>query len=188
MLLSQTVACSSPAQSRALSRSTAQLAAMIKVGDKLPEATLYEGSPANGVNTAELTKGKTVVLFGVPGAFTPACTNSHLPGYIEKAAEMKAGGVDEIVCMAVNDPFVTGAWAKEKAAEGKVRILADVKCQLTQAMGLELDLADVLGTVRCKRFSMLLKDGVVKSFEVEPDGKGLSCSLADVMAKKLAKK
>ncbi|XP_037083332.1 peroxiredoxin-5, mitochondrial-like [Pollicipes pollicipes] len=175
-----------PTQSRHFARSATL--AMIKVGDKLPAATLFEGSPANSVNTADLCKGKTVILFGVPGAFTPACSQSHLPGYVERADALKADGVDEIVCVAVNDPFVTGAWSQSQKAEGKVRILSDAKRELTSAMGMEFDLADVLGTIRCKRFSMLLKDGVVDSLEVEPDGKGLSCSLADVMARKLAKK
>lgn len=184
--LTQYAASAPTAQTRSFATSTPL--AMIKVGDKLPSATLYEDTPANSVNTADLCKGKTVVLFGVPGAFTPGCSQTHLPGYIEKADTLKASGVDEIVCMAVNDPFVTGAWKKVQNAEGKVRILSDVKRELTDAMGMQLDLAEVLGNLRCKRFSMVLKDGVVESLDVEPDGKGLSCSLADVLAKKLAKK
>ncbi|KAF0301064.1 Peroxiredoxin-5, mitochondrial [Amphibalanus amphitrite] len=179
-------ACVGRAPSRSLATSTPL--AMIKVGDKLPEATLFEDSPANSVKTSDLCKGKRVILIGVPGAFTPACSQTHLPGYIKEADTLKATGVDEIVCMAVNDPFVTAGWAKAQGAEGKVRILSDVKRELTSAMGMDFDLSDILGTVRCKRFSMVLQDGVVESLDVEPDGKGLSCSLADVLAKKLAKK
>lgn len=190
LTLSLTSPPASVGAARVSSRSlaTSPSLAMIKVGDRLPEATLYEDSPANSVKTGDLCKGKRIILFGVPGAFTPGCSQSHLPGYIEKAASLKATGVDEIVCMAVNDPFVTAGWSQVQGAAGKVRILADVKRELTSAMGMELDLADVLGTVRCKRFSMVLQDGVVETLEVEPDGKGLTCSLADVLARKLAKK
>jgi len=186
LLTAQSVSNSAKGTTRCLSLSH-KLASMIKVGDKLPSATLYEDSPANSVNTADLCKGK-VVMFGVPGAFTPGCSQTHLPGYVQSADKMRADGVDQIVCLAVNDPFVTGAWAKDQGAAGKVRILSDVQGELTRAMGLELDLKAVLGTMRCKRFSMLLQDGVVQSMDVEPDGKGLTCSLADVIAKKLAAK
>ena len=132
---------------------------MINVGDRLPETTLFEDSPAKSANTSDVCRGRRVILIGVPGALTPACSQTHLPGYIKEAATLKVTGVDEIVCMAVNDPFVTAGWAKAQGAAGKVRILSDVKRELTSAMGLELDLADVLGTVRCKRFSTVLQDG-----------------------------
>ena len=119
------------------------------------------------------------MVFGVPGAFTPGCSNTHLPGYVSKAEEMKGKGVDEIVCLAVNDPFVMGAWGENQGAKGKVKLLADTCGELTKALGLELDLAAVLGSVRCKRFSMLVEDGTVTKLNIEPDGTGLTCSLAD---------
>ena len=104
------------------------------------------------MNLSELCAGKKVVVFGVPGAFTPGCSKTHLPGYVARAEELKGKGVDEIVCVAVNDPFVMEAWGKARGAEGKVRMLADAGCQLTRALGLEFDLTDVLGAVRCKRW------------------------------------
>ena len=102
-----------------------------------------------------------------------------MPGYVAAAGDLKAGGVDEIVCVSVNDPFVMEAWGKDQGAEGKVRMLADTCGDLTKALELDLDLAAVLGSVRCKRFSMLVEDGTVTKLNVEPDGTGLTCSLAD---------
>ena len=125
------------------------------------------------------------MLFGVPGAFTPGCSNTHLPGYVAKAAELKAAGVNEIVCLSVNDPFVMAAWGKAHNTENKVRMIADTNATLTKALGLDLDLTAPLGSIRCKRFSALIVDGVIKSLNVEPDGTGLTCSLADGAAKML---
>merc|ERR1719347_1323594 len=102
----------------------------------------------NKVNLAELCKGKKVVVFGVPGAFTPGCSKTHLPGYVSKADEIKGKGVDEIVCLAVNDPFVMEAWGQNQNATGKVRMLADTGATLTKALELDLDLSAVLGSVR----------------------------------------
>merc|ERR1719384_1797593 len=152
---------------------------MVKVGDALPNVQLTEGTPTDTVKVNELFKGKKGVLFGVPGAFTPGCSKTHLPGYVAAAADLKAGGVDEIVCVSVNDPFVMEAWGKDQSAGGKVRMLADTTADLTKALGLELDLTAVLGNVRCKRFSMVVEDGKVTKLNVEPDGTGLTCSLAD---------
>merc|ERR1712127_778047 len=151
----------------------------INVGDKIPSVVLFEDSPANKVDIAELTAGKKTVIFGVPGAFTPGCSKTHLPGYVAAAAELQGKGVHEIVCVSVNDPFVMEAWGKDQGAEGKVRMLADTCGDLAKALELELDLAAVLGSVRCKRFSMLVEDGPVSKLNVEPDGTGLTCSLAD---------
>merc|ERR1712137_231793 len=151
----------------------------IKVGDQLPSVELFEDSPGNKVNIAELAAGKKVVVFGVPGAFTPGCSKTHLPGYVAKAEEIKAKGVEEIVCVSVNDPFVMEAWGKDQGAAGKVRMLADTCGDLTKALELELDLSAVLGSVRCKRFAMLVEDGTVTKVNVEPDGTGLTCSLAE---------
>ena len=121
---------------------------MIKVGDTLPAATLMEYVEVEGngcsigpnpVDVAKATAGKTIALFALPGAFTPTCSAKHVPGYVEKAAEFKAAGVDEIWCLSVNDAFVMGAWAKHSGAEGKITMLADGNCAYTKALGLELD-------------------------------------------------
>jgi peroxiredoxin 5 len=131
------------------------------------------------VPTDELLKGKRVVVLGVPGAFTPGCSATHLPGYVKSADAFKAKGVHEIVCVAVNDPFVMAAWGKAQAADGKVRVLADTNAELAKALGLAVELG-VLGGTRCKRFSALVEDGVITKLNVEPEaGTGLTCSLAD---------
>lgn len=139
---------------------------------------MFEDSPANKVNIAELSKGKKVVLFAVPGAFTPGCSKTHLPGYVQKADELKGSGVSEIVCVSVNDPFVMSAWAKDQQAAGKVRMLADATGAFTKAVDLGLELPP-LGGFRSKRYSMVIEDSKVTALNVEADGTGLSCSLAD---------
>ncbi|ALC46491.1 Prx5 [Drosophila busckii] len=160
------------------------LGAMVKVGDKLPSVDLFEDSPANKINSAELVNGKKVIIFGVPGAFTPGCSKTHLPGYVSTADALKAEqGVDEIVCVSVNDPFVMSAWGKEHGAGGKVRMLADPAAAFAKALDVSLDLPP-LGGVRSKRFSMVIENGEVKELNVEPDGTGLSCSLANNIGKK----
>lgn len=151
---------------------------VIAVGDKVPAVDLFEDTPANKVNLAKIAAGKKVIVFAVPGAFTPGCSKTHLPGYIQRAGELKSKGIAEIFCIAVNDPFVMAAWGKEHGAEGKVRMLADPAAAFTDAVDLGVDLA-VLGGKRSKRYSMILEDGVVKELNVEPDNTGLSCSLAD---------
>nr|AAM18076.1 peroxiredoxin V protein [Branchiostoma belcheri tsingtauense] len=151
----------------------------IKVGDKLPGIDLYENTPGNKVNVSELFAGKKGVLFAVPGAFTPGCSKTHLPGYVGKAGDLKAKGVQVIACVSVNDPFVMEAWGKDQKAEGKVRMLADTGAEFTKAIGLDLDATGLLGNIRSKRYSMLVEDGEVKQLNVEPDGTGLTCSLAE---------
>jgi len=153
--------------------------APVAAGDKVPSVTLFKDSPGDKVDLASLCAGKKVVIFGVPGAFTPGCSKTHLPGYVAQAEALKAKGVSEIVCVSVNDPFVMAAWGKDQGAEGKVTMLADTCGDLAKALDLELDLSAVLGSVRCKRFSMLVDDGVVSKVNVEPDGTGLTCSLAE---------
>merc|ERR1719476_1186778 len=153
--------------------------APIKEGDSIPSVDLFEGNPDTKVNLAEVCKEGKYVVFGVPGAFTPGCSKTHLPGYVAKAEEMKGKGVEEIVCVSVNDPFVMEAWGKDQGAAGKVRMLADTCGDLTKALELELDLSAVLGSVRCKRFAMLVEDGTVTKVNIEPDGTGLTCSLAE---------
>ena len=141
----------------------------INIGDRLPSATLkqltLEG--VKEVTTDEIFRGKRVVLIAVPGAFTPACSQRHLPGYVDKAADIKAKGIDEIACVAVNDAFVMGAWSRDQRAEGKVRMLADGSGDFARALGLELDLSKGGLGIRSKRYSMLVDDGVVKKLNVE---------------------
>jgi 2-Cys peroxiredoxin 5 len=134
------------------------------------------------VPTDDLFKGKKVVIFGVPGAFTPGCSKTHLPGYIKDAERIKGKGVSEIVCVSVNDPFVMAAWGEAHGAAGKVRMLADTNAEFAKAAGLDLNLA-VLGGVRCKRFSAVVNNGVVEALNVEPADAptGMTCSLAEKM-------
>jgi len=144
----------------------------IKVGDKLPESTfaVMTQSGPEQVNSTDYFAGRKVALFSVPGAFTPTCSAKHLPGYIEKAGELKAKGVDEIACTAVNDPFVMGAWSKSSGADGKVTLLADGNAAFAQAVGLTMDGSKFgLGT-RGQRYSMLVNDGVVEQLNIEAPG------------------
>jgi peroxiredoxin len=161
----------------------------IKVGDKLPDGTLYEMGEdgPKPLSVAELTQGKRVVFFGLPGAFTPTCSALHVPGYVAQADQIKAKGVDEIVCVSVNDAFVMGAWGKDQKVGDKVRMLGDGSGLWTKGLGLELDLiAKGLG-LRCERFSMLVENGVVKSLNVEAPGK-FEVSDAQSMLNSLAAK
>merc|ERR1719204_2278687 len=130
-----------------------------KEGDTLPSLEVEEGKPGETVNVRELFKGKKGILFAVPGAFTPTCSEKHLPGFLDGAEELKAAGAEVIACVSVNDPFVMAAWGKDQDAEGKVRMLADTKCELTKALDMELDIKDLLGSVRSKRYAMLVEDG-----------------------------
>jgi len=141
----------------------------IAVGETLPAATfktMTEDGPEE-VTTAEIFAGKKVVLFGVPGAFTPGCTNNHLPGFLENFDAIKARGIDTIAVTAVNDVHVMGAWAKFTGGEGKILFLADGSGDFARAAGLELDLRhDAMGH-RNKRFSLIAEDGVVKTINIE---------------------
>ena len=157
----------------------------IKAGDALPDVKLKEmgeGGPKE-VSIAELTKGKKVVFFAVPGAFTPTCSMKHLPGFIEKAGELKAKGVQEIVCLSVNDAFVMGAWGKDQSAGGKVRMLADGNGDFTKAVGLELDASGFGMGKRSKRYAMIVADGKVE--QVLVDESGLKESSAENVLSKL---
>jgi peroxiredoxin len=153
---------------------------MIKVGDTLPAATLMEFMDVEGegcslgpnpVDVSAATKGKTIALFALPGAFTPTCSAKHVPGYISGFDELKAAGVDEIWCVSVNDAFVMGAWAREQKSVGKVRMLADGDATFTKATGLTLDLTGKGLGLRSNRYSMLVKDGVISSLNIEGPGK-----------------
>lgn len=154
--------------------------APIKVGDAIPSVEVFEKEPGNKVNLAELFKGKKGVLFGLPGAFTPGCSKTHLPGFVEQADALKAKGIQVVACLTVNDVFVTEEWARTHKAEGKVRLLADPSGTFGKETDLLLDdsLLFLFGNHRLKRFSMVIEDGIVKSLNVEPDGTGLTCSLA----------
>ena len=136
----------------------------ISVGDRLPEATLMTMT-AEGpekLTTQDVFAGKTVALFAVPGAFTPTCSAKHLPGYVEKAADIKGKGVDTIACLSVNDVFVMNAWAKDQNARDDVLMLADGNGDFASAIGLEMDGSGFGMGKRAQRFSMIVKDGVVK--------------------------
>ncbi len=153
---------------------------MISVGDKLPSIELHEGTPATKIDVAALFAGKRGILFAVPGAFTPGCDRSHLPGYVADAEKLHAKGVEVIACVSVNDAFVMGAWGAAHHAEGKVRMLADPLATFTKAVGLDVQ-ALGLGGTRSKRYALLIDDGVVKAVHVEPDGFGLTCSLSNAV-------
>ena len=158
----------------------------IKVGDTVPSMKLMTATPEGPkeISTDELFKGKKVVLFAVPGAFTPTCSMKHLPGFVQNAAAIKAKGVDEIVCMAVNDAFVLGAWAKDQHVDGSVVMLADGSGAFTKALGMELDLvARGLG-VRSQRFALIAENGKVTYVAVEPPG-GFELSRAEAILEKL---
>jgi glutaredoxin/glutathione-dependent peroxiredoxin len=160
----------------------------INVGDRLPSTTLRQVT-AEGpkeVSTDEFFRGRKVVLFAVPGAFTPACSQRHLPGFVDKAAEIKAKGIDEIACVAVNDAAVMGAWGKDQKTEGKVTMLADGSGEFAKALGLELDLSKGGLGIRSKRYSMLVDNGVIKSLNIEQQPGQVEASGADAMLKALA--
>ena len=135
----------------------------IQVGDKIPSGTLHrltENGP-EAITTDEIFAGKKVVLFALPGAFTPTCSAKHLPGFVAKADEIKAKGVDTIACLSVNDVFVMGAWGKDQGVGDKVQMLADGSAEFTQALGLELDLTPRAMGMRSDRYAMIVDDGVV---------------------------
>ncbi len=152
----------------------------IKVGDKLPEGTVQEfieveGNGCSiGPNTFKVedqVKGKKIAIFGLPGAFTPTCSAKHVPSYLNNLDKLKAKGVDEVWCFAVNDPFVMGAWARDQKAVGKIRFMGDGSAEYTKKLGLELDLIARGMGMRAQRFSMLVDNGVVKKLNVEAPGK-----------------
>ena len=153
---------------------------MLKIGDTLPSATVYEyievegngcSLGPNAFDVAKACAGKKIAIFALPGAYTPTCSAQHLPGYVQAAEEFKAAGVDEIWCLSVNDAFVMGAWGRENAAGGKVRMMADGSADFTRAVDQVLDLtAKGLG-VRSQRYSMLVDNGVVRTLNIEGPGK-----------------
>ena len=152
----------------------------IKTGDHLPEGKLAEfietetegcSLGPNTFNVSDLVKGKTIAIFGLPGAYTPTCSAQHVPGYVQHANELKAKGVDEIWCISVNDAFVMGAWGRELKATGIVRMMADGNADFSKALGLSADFSGYGMGTRSQRYSMLVKDGVVSQLHVEAPGK-----------------
>ncbi|HLL19814.1 MAG TPA: peroxiredoxin [Rubrivivax sp.] len=153
---------------------------MLKVGDRLPAATLsefieVEGNGCsvgpNNVDVQKACAGKKIAVFGLPGAFTPTCSAKHVPGYVEQAEALKGAGVDEVWCVSVNDAFVMGAWGREQKTAGKVRMMADGSAAFSNALGLTMDLTTKGMGVRSQRYSMLVDDGVVKALNIEAPGK-----------------
>ncbi|KAL6603019.1 hypothetical protein ACP70R_043380 [Stipagrostis hirtigluma subsp. patula] len=176
-----------PRRAAASSASAPPAAATIAVGDRLPDATLsYFDSPDGELKTVtvrDLTAGKKVVLFAVPGAFTPTCTQKHLPGFVAKAGELRAKGVDTVACVSVNDAFVMRAWKESLGVGDEVLLLSDGNGELTRAMGVELDLSDKpvgLG-VRSRRYALLADDGVVKVLNLEEGGAFTNSSAEDML-------
>lgn len=165
----------------------------IKVGDKLPEGEVQEFVESEtegcslGPNTfkvQDITKGKKIVIFGLPGAYTPTCSAKHVPGYVQQLDALKGKGVDEVWCLSVNDAFVMGAWGREQKTGGKVRMMADGSAAYTKKLGLEFDLTARGMGVRSQRYSMLVDDGVVKALNVENAGK-FEVSDADTLLKQM---
>lgn len=153
----------------------------IKEGDKIPSVKV-KATDMTDISTDELFGGKKVVLFAVPGAFTPTCSNQHLPGFIDHADEIRAKGVDDIICMSVNDAFVMGAWGKERGAGEKVRMIADGNGDLSKALGLDFDGSGIGFGLRCQRFAAIVEDGVVTKLAVEAPAKFDVSSAESILA------
>jgi peroxiredoxin len=166
----------------------------IRIGDRLPDGKLAEatefdpvaGCPINPkeVGVAQAIQGKRVAIFGVPGAFTPTCSAKHLPGYVQQRGALKARGVDEVWCVAVNDAFVMAAWGRDQKVGGALRMLGDGSAAWAKALGLEVDLAARGMGIRLRRFSMLVEDGVVTRLNIEGPGK-FEVSDADTLLRQL---
>jgi glutaredoxin/glutathione-dependent peroxiredoxin len=164
----------------------------IQVGQALPNATLYEffdeetGGCSIGPNAfqvADLIKGKKIVIFGLPGAYTPTCSAKHVPGYVENFEKFKAKGVDEIWCVSVNDAFVMGAWGRESSAKGKVRMMGDGNAEFSKAVDLTLDLTGRGMGIRSNRYVMIVENGIVKHLAVEAAGQFEVSSAEAALAK-----
>jgi peroxiredoxin len=160
---------------------------VIKVGDRLPDVTFRVPGPDGPMvkTTGELFAGRKAVLFAVPGAFTPTCHKNHLPGYVAKAAEFKAKGIDAILVTAVNDPFVMGAWAEASGAAGKITFLADGNGEFAKAVGLDLDGSAFGLGLRSKRYAMVVEDGAVTVLVVEDIPSNAEQSGAEALLKRL---
>lgn len=155
----------------------------IKVGDKIPEAkfTVMGTDGPGGKSTADIFSGKKVALFAVPGAYTPSCHKNHMPGFVDRVAELKAKGIDTIACTAVNDIFVLDHWAQDTGAAGKIEILADGNADFAKSIGLEIDLTPFGLGMRSKRYAMLVDDGVVKVLNIEDSPPQVEKSSAETL-------
>lgn len=166
---------------------------MIQVGDRIPDATLFESTEMGEfcpivpgkVSVAEACKGKKIVIFGLPGAYTPTCSAKHVPGYLANVDAFKQKGVDEIWCVAVNDGYVMAKWGRDEKAFGKIRFLGDGSAELVKKLGLENDMTNAGMGIRMRRSSLLVEDGVVKAVNVEQPGK-FEVSNAEKMLMQLA--
>lgn len=158
---------------------------MIKVGTAIPSVDIYTKTAdgIDGLNTAEYCAGRKVVLFAVPGAFTPTCSLKHMPGFIEQADTLKAAGVDAIACMAVNDAFVMQAWAVDRGADGKIDMFADSRGELSKALGIDCDMGPAMG-VRAARCAFIINDGIISHAFMEDAG-AFDVSSADNIRKHL---
>ena len=163
----------------------------IKVGEKLPDAIVFEliederagcTIGPNSFDVREQTAGKRVVIFGLPGAFTPTCSARHVPGFIDNAEKLAAAGIDEIWCVSVNDAFVMNAWGRDLQTSGKVKMIADGSARFTRALGLEQDLSERGMGIRSQRYAMVVEDGVVKTLNLEAPGKFEVSSAESVLA------
>lgn len=159
----------------------------IKIGDTIPSMTVTKATDAGPaqVSTDDIFKGRTVALFSVPGAFTPTCSAKHLPGFISHADDIKGKGVDEIVCLSVNDVFVMSAWGKSSGVDERITMIADGSAEFTKALGLEMDASRFGMGVRGQRFSLIAKDGIVTHLNVEDPG-AFAVSSAEHLMSQLA--
>ncbi|WP_316151591.1 peroxiredoxin [Cupriavidus sp. BIC8F] len=164
---------------------------MITAGSRVPDATLQEffetegngcALGPNAFKVADLVRGRKIVVFGLPGAFTPTCSAKHVPGFVQHAAALREAGVDEVWCVSVNDAFVMGAWGREQQAGGTVRMMADGSAEWTRALGLDQDLTARGMGVRSKRYAMVIDDGVVTRLDVEAPGEFRVSSAEAVLA------
>jgi len=164
---------------------------MITVGSRVPDATLQEfietesegcSLGPNAFRVADLVRGRKIVVFGLPGAFTPTCSAKHVPGFVTHAADLRGAGVDEVWCVSVNDAFVMGAWGREQQVAGKVRMMADGSAEWTRALGLDQDLGARGMGLRSKRYAMVIDDGVVTRLDVEAPGEFRVSSAEAVLA------
>ncbi|MBM3376114.1 MAG: peroxiredoxin [Betaproteobacteria bacterium] len=165
----------------------------IAIGQALPNVTLYEfieeETPGctvgpNAFQVSDMVKGKKIIIFGLPGAYTPTCSAKHVPSYVDHAAALKAKGIDEVWCVSVNDAFVMGSWGRELGTRGKVRMLGDGSAEFSKAVGLTLDLTARGMGLRSNRYAMLVDNGIVKAVHVEEPGK-FEVSSAEAMLAKL---
>jgi len=155
----------------------------VRAGERIPDVVLLrlgEGG-VEEVSTAELFGGRRAILVGVPGAFTPTCSNEHLPGYVERAAELRAAGIERIVCLAVNDPYVMAAWGRDLGVGDAIEMVSDARGELTRALGLEREYPTSGLGVRCRRFAALLEDGVFRHVAVQAERGVTVCSAASLL-------